>query len=118
MVSVTPTAYKQSDDVTTKTLRKRTLQVKSALETASTSSKESMLLQTGLLVKSFDIQERKRILELAKIERSYINAENLVAMKADLGMPWDKMKAMSRWLKMFNIHTDSNDKQRVIAKQF
>ena len=94
MVSVTPTAYKQSDDVTTKTLRKRTLQVKSALETSS--SKESMLLQTGLLVKSFDIQERKRILELAKIERSYINAENLVAMKADLGMPWDKMKAMSR----------------------
>ena len=28
------------------------------------------------------------------------------------------MKAMSRWLRMFNVSTDSNAKQRVVAKQW
>ena len=55
---------------------------------------------------------------MAKIERVQIDAKSLVAMKADLSMPWDKMKAMSRWFKMFNISMASNTKQRVVAKQW
>ena len=85
--------------------------MKNNLEIVAGSSKDSMILQTGLLVKSFDVQERQTILNLANIERSHITAESLVAMKADLGMPWEKMKAMSRWLRKFNVSTDSNAKQ-------
>ena len=118
VVSITPVACKPSNQVCTKTLRKRTLDLKNNLEMVAGSSKESTTLQTGLLLKSFDVEERQSILEISKIEKSYISADNLVAMKADLGMPWEKMKAMSRWLKKFSVTTASNAKQRVVAKQW
>ena len=74
--------------------------------------------QIHLLIKNFNLTERKKLLEMSKINCVEIDAKSLVAMKADLSMPWDKMKAMSRWLKMFNISMASNAKQRVIAKEW
>lgn len=118
IVQVTPVAYKKSENVTTKTLRTRTAQMKSTMEVVTGGSKESMVLQTGQLVKLFNVKERVSILDAAKITRSHIDAESLVAMKADLGMPWEKMKAMSRWLTMFKISTDSNAKQRIVAREW
>ena len=121
VVSITPVAYKPSTEVSKKTLRKRTLDLKTNIEMVAGSSSDSnasTLLQVGMLLKGFDSEERQKILEVGQIEKSRITADNLVAMKADLSMPWEKMKAMARWLNKFNISTDSNAKQRVVAKKW
>ena len=118
IISLSTAAFKESENVSKKTLRRRTIQMQDSLGAVAGSSRESMMLQTGLLVKTFNLDERKNILEMAKIERSFIDAESVVAMKADLSMPWEKMKAMSRWLKMFNVSMASNAKQRIVAKQW
>ena len=118
VISLSTAAFKGSENVSKKTLRRRTIQMQNSLQSVAGPSRDSMILQTGLLVKSFDSSERKKILEMAKIKRVQIDAKSLVAMKADLSMPWDKMKAMSRRFKMFNISMASNTKQRVVAKQW
>ncbi|XP_065667254.1 uncharacterized protein LOC136087752 isoform X3 [Hydra vulgaris] len=42
----------------------------------------------------------------------------MVAMKTDMGLPWEKLKIMSRWLKTFGINTASNDSQRMVAESW
>ena len=67
LVSITPVAYKLSTNVSKNTLRKRTLDLKSNLEIIAGPSKESTSLQTGMLLKTFDVEEREKILEVAKV---------------------------------------------------
>ncbi|XP_065667726.1 uncharacterized protein LOC136088017 [Hydra vulgaris] len=38
-------------------------------------------------------------------------------MKADLCIPWEKLKTISRWLKNFNINTASHSSQRIVAEK-
>ena len=70
------------------------LQVEIKISTGETS--ESVQIQVSKLVKSFGYDDRKAILEQANIQPSEIIAEEMVAMKVDLGIPWEKMKTMGR----------------------
>lgn len=45
--------------------------------------------QTAHFIKSFDVQERENILKMANIKSSELDAETMVAMKVDLGIPWE-----------------------------
>jgi len=71
------------------------------LGTCSGASKDAVSVQTGKLVKSFDVEQRTEIIKNAQIPSASIPedalvANALVAMKVDMGIPWEKLKTMSR----------------------
>ncbi|XP_066926725.1 uncharacterized protein [Clytia hemisphaerica] len=39
-------------------------------------------------------------------------------MRSDLGLSWEKMKAMARWMLSFNIEMASNHKQRKVSREW
>ncbi|XP_065680774.1 uncharacterized protein LOC136094729 [Hydra vulgaris] len=79
-------------------------------------SKDSQVMQAAVMLKSFDDCQKRKILQNANIGIVQISAEELVAFKADVGIPWNKLKTMTRWLNSRNVQTASNSKQKVVAK--
>ena len=57
----------------------------------------SVVEQTASLVKSFGENERQKILKKANISAAEITSEEMVALKANMGAPWEKLKTMSRY---------------------
>ena len=49
------------------------------------------------MIKSFGKQERAEINKSSNIPNVEIGKQALVAMKVDLGIPWEKLKTMSRY---------------------
>ena len=88
----TPVATKGSSAVCRRTIQKRNNFIKDQIACSS----KDIDLQTGLLVKSFQASERQTIIEKAGIKPAFIGPAELVAMKSNLGLPWERMKAMSR----------------------
>ncbi|XP_047130981.1 uncharacterized protein LOC124810322 [Hydra vulgaris] len=79
------------------------------------SSQESKICQTSVMLKSYDKDEANEMLKKANIETMDLNVEEMVALKAEMGIPWNKLKTMARCLNSKNITTASNNKQRVVA---
>ena len=61
------------------------------LESSAGSSSNSMITQTGKLLKGFDSKDRREILKTANITSVEISAHAMVAMKVDMG------KTMARY---------------------
>ena len=72
----TPVAVKSSAEVTTRTIRRRNSFLRQQLLSSSGSSEESMIIQTGKLVKSFTAEYREKILKKANIEPVSIGPNN------------------------------------------
>ena len=66
------------------------------LQNTNGHSEEASGPQTSKLVTSIEDKKRHDILEKAGISPRVITPENMVAMKADLGIPWEKLKCMAR----------------------
>ena len=66
------------------------------LHNTSGHSEEASAIQTSKLVTSIEDEKRHDILEKAGIYPAVITLENMVAIKADLGTPWEKLKCMAR----------------------
>ena len=52
-------------------------------------------------MQSFEFEERSKILKTGCIN-AHIEADELVVMKANLGLPWEKMKSMARLERQIN----------------
>ena len=59
-------------------------------------SEEASAIQNSNLVTSIEDKKRHDILEKAGIYPAVITPENMVAMKADLEIPWEKLKCIAR----------------------
>ena len=92
----TPKHIKESDKVSKRTLKNRQIVLTNTLNVTAGSSSAAHVKQTGELIKSFDEINRQEILKLANISAAEITAEEMVALKADMGVPWTKLKTMSR----------------------
>ena len=68
------------------------------MKICSGESKTSLLEQTAPLIKVFSQEDRRDILRKAKISITETTPEEMVALKADMGMPWEKLKTMSRYV--------------------
>ena len=66
------------------------------LHNTSGHSEEASAIQTSKIVTSIEDEKRHDILEKAGIYAAVITPENMVAMKVDLGIPWEKLKCMAR----------------------
>ena len=80
----------------TRTVQKRN-RVLSDILHQTAGSKDASMLQAGKMIKSFGKQERAEIIKSSNIPNVEIGKEALVAMKVDLGIPWEKLKTMSRY---------------------
>jgi len=66
------------------------------VQTTSGSTDGAIITQTSKLIRSMDFEKRKKILEMSKIASVELSEEILVAMKVNMGIPWEKLKTMSR----------------------
>ena len=87
-------AYKDSSKVGSKTLQRRSNFVKKELSISS--SNDGTKIQAAHLIQSFERGERENILKLANILPSEVDAKTMVSMKVDIGIPWEKLKNISR----------------------
>ena len=66
------------------------------LNNASGNAEKASVVQTSKLLKSFEEDHRKNILMKAGILAADIAPEEMVAMKVDIGILWEKVNCMAR----------------------
>ena len=66
------------------------------LNNASGNAEKASVVQTSKLLKSFEEDHRKNILMKAGILAADIAPEEMVAMKVDMGILWEKVNCMAR----------------------
>ena len=96
MLTSTPMMEKPSDQACKRTVANRNKFLMNMMKTTSGETTNAMVSQTAKLIKSCDVEKRKAILKSAKIPSADIPENTLVAMKVDMGIPWEKLKTMSR----------------------
>nr|XP_047123398.1 uncharacterized protein LOC124806476 isoform X2 [Hydra vulgaris] len=111
-------AYKDSSDVSKRKIRKRHLAVINSLNVVPGLASTSQLQQTSAILNSFGEKDQIKILKMSNIPSSVISAEEMVSMKAHMGITYSNMKIIARWLKTNNIKCASNKKQRKVAKSW
>lgn len=94
VLTSTPKGIKEN--VSRRHLRRRTKFLHDQIFTTAGATKLSLLGQTSALVKRFPQAERETILKEAQLSSATITSEAMVALKADMGVPWEKMKTMAR----------------------
>ena len=91
-----PKAYKDSANCSNSFLRKRQKYLLEQFNHTAGSSQDSKICQTAVMLKSYDNDEANNILNKANIGKVDLNAEEMVALKAAMGIPWNKLKTMAR----------------------
>ena len=91
----TPKPIKRSENVLSKTVCQRNKFFIGQLNNACRNAEKASVVQTSRLLKSFEEDHRKNILMKAGIVVADI-AKELVAMKVDMGTPWEKVKRIAR----------------------
>ncbi|XP_065672293.1 uncharacterized protein LOC136090116 [Hydra vulgaris] len=100
-----PKAYVNSAQAAQSTLRLRNTNIAKHFETLAGNLNDAVANQTSKLLNSLSQDTRHSILDNAGLNHSEISASVMVAMKTDMGVPWEKLKIMSRWLKTYDICT-------------
>ena len=89
----TPRAIKKSSEVSIRTLQRRSRHLRQQLNVTSSGDAAT---QSAALLKSFPKKERENILKEGNLVANHIGAEDLVALKSSLGIPWEKLKTVGR----------------------
>lgn len=93
---------KETTEIASRTMRKRTLQGKQLIKMIAGDSKESFNLQTAHIVKSCDQAVREDIIKGMNSTVS-IPPSHVAAMKSCLNIPWYLLRDIRRWLATFNV---------------
>ncbi|XP_065645053.1 uncharacterized protein LOC136075538 [Hydra vulgaris] len=91
-----PKAYVNSAQAAQSTLRLRNTNNAKHFETLAGNLNDAVANQTSKLLNSLSQDTRHSILDNAGLNHSEISASVMVAMKTDMGVPWEKLKIMSR----------------------
>ena len=110
-------ARKQSQDVCSRTLRKRSKQTEEVIGVISGTSSQAISTQTSHFVNRLDAVEREKILNSFKHSVS-IPAEHVAAMKSTLVLPWNLMRDVRRWLSTFKVNLASEGRARNVVKEW
>ncbi|XP_065675300.1 uncharacterized protein LOC136091551 [Hydra vulgaris] len=116
LFSSIPKAYVTSNEASNATVRERNAIVKRNIEVVSGPSNDAVCSQSSKLLISLPSETKEKILANSNIKVT-ISATKMVAMKADLCIPWEKLKNISRWLKSFDIQTASHASQRIVSEK-
>ena len=88
---------KDSSSVCGKTISRRNKVIHHQLTKIAGNSNDAVATQTGQLFRSFDEETRSDILKTGDIPSVNISSKHMVAMKVDLGIPWEKLKTIARY---------------------
>ena len=110
-------ARKQSDKVSSRTVRSRSKQNKELMAITSGDSVEAVSTQTSHLVKSLDVSTRESILAVFKSTIT-IPEDHVATMKSTLNLPWNLLRDVRRWLQTFNVKMASELKTRDVMKEW
>ena len=66
------------------------------MEVVSGTSNDAVCCQLSKLLKSSQPETKRVIIDNFNTERVVFSATNMVAMKADLCIPWEKLKTISK----------------------
>ena len=100
--------------VTPRTLRKHTKELKEHVKLVAGKSNEALLCQVLHIVKT---KKRETILKNFKTTLS-IPASHLAAMKSTLNLSWNTTQEIKRWLKTFKVQLASEGKARDVTKEW
>ena len=78
------------------------------LSNACGNTEKASVVQTSKLLKSFEEDHRKNVLMKAGIAAADIAPEEMVAMKVDMGISWEKVKYIARFKKLPTLLLSSN----------
>ena len=92
---ITAVPQGSKENVTPRQLSRTSKFMKGQIEiTSGTENVKRQQKQVGNLIKSYGEEERRKVLENAGISESEINEEELLSVKANLGIPWRKLFSM------------------------
>ena len=97
MFTSTPKAIKPSEECCIRTVQRRNKLLKKNIEFSTATSAPK---QTGLLVNSFTKIEKKTLKKETGMKEVEISAEEMIAIKAKLGIPWGKLNTMGRFVQI------------------
>eukprot|EP00731_Ephydatia_muelleri_P024162 Em0016g433a len=80
-------------------------------------SAESSTVMFETELKSLDRKEKERLLKSAGITKG-MTPEQGLALKADLGLPWNRLRMLRRWLKVAGVSLGAEKKQWVLSNHF
>ena len=80
-------------------------------------SREGIVAQTAHIVKSFGVNEREDILKSFKASVT-VPADVVASMKSVLGLPWNLVRDIRRWLKTFHVSLASEGQVRSVVKDW
>ena len=83
----------------------------------SGNTEDAFISQSSQLISSLDRAQREKIVETLQTS-VYIPSSHTATMKANLKMPWNMMREISRWLKTFNIDMASEKRTKQISKRW
>ena len=92
----TPKPIKRSENASPKTVCQRNKFFIGQLNNKCRNAEKASVVQTSRLLKSFEEDHRKNILMKADMVVADIAPKELVAMKVDMGIPWEKVKRIAR----------------------
>lgn len=107
-----PHAIVATSDASPKTITRRNKTIEKVRDLVSCGDSSSQLQEE---IKHLSKSERQDLLHKAGFTLD-IPAEQGLAMKADLGIPWTKLRVIRRWLQQWGISLSSEKRQRVVAK--
>nr|XP_047146260.1 uncharacterized protein LOC124819103 [Hydra vulgaris] len=113
---VTPKICKTSNSINQKTIKRRQNQIHQSLVKNAGLAKKAKINQAALMLNSFNDNDKINILKQEKIPQVQIESEDIVSLKADCGLPWEKMKKMIRFFHTKNVKLPSLSNQRKVSK--
>ena len=117
-ITLTPIVMprKDSQEIASRTLQKRTNQTKSIVKMIAGRSDDVFSVQTANLVKSVNQKAREEIIKKLNI-KTMIPAEHLAAMKASQNIPWTLLREIRSWLATFNLRLSAEGNVRKVAEE-
>ncbi|KAL5496438.1 hypothetical protein EMCRGX_G012721 [Ephydatia muelleri] len=113
LVRVTKAHSSKSEEVCRKTLKRRVCEVQGVRSLLSPERPEKILEEE---IRALGSEEKKMILTEAGLTLD-IEATTGLAMKAAIGMPWNQLRTLRRWLAHSGVQLASEKKLRLIAKE-
>ncbi|XP_047140285.1 uncharacterized protein LOC105850260 isoform X1 [Hydra vulgaris] len=114
--SVTTKSFKTSTEISQKTIYRRQKQLHQSLIDNAGPTKKAKIQQVALMLNSFNKNDKIDILKKSNLSQVEIGPEDIVSLKADCGLPWEKMKKMIRFFQTKNVKLPSLSNQRKVAK--
>ncbi|XP_047127237.1 uncharacterized protein LOC124808269 isoform X1 [Hydra vulgaris] len=114
--SVTTKSFKTSTEISQKTIYRRQKQLHQSLIDNAGPTKKAKIQQVALMLNSFNKNNKIDILKKSNLSQVEIGPEDIVSLKADCGLPWEKMKKMIRFFQTKNVKLPSLSNQRKVAK--